>query len=266
MPDLTGPLVPGPRRVPARAVTQAVILAGGRGSRLRPFTDDRPKPMVEIPGTGRPILDHQLRWLAAAGVRDVVISCGHLAHVIETWVAGADLPVRVRTVVEEEPLGRGGGLRFAGAALPDRDRPWLALNGDIVTDFPLLELAGRHQEEAATATLTLVVPELPWGVVHTEAASGHRVTRFQESPLSPWPVNAGVYLFSPEMHALLPEKGDHERTTFPALAARGGLAAYRLPAHRIWRAVDTAKDLEVAARLLTAAPGHADRPLRDSHA
>jgi NDP-sugar pyrophosphorylase family protein len=61
---------------------QAVVLAGGQGSRLRPYTDDRPKPMVEIPGTGTPIIGHQLAWLAEEGVTDVVISCGHLAEVL----------------------------------------------------------------------------------------------------------------------------------------------------------------------------------------
>src|SRR5437879_11621734 len=63
---------------------QAVVLAGGQGSRLRPYTDDRPKPMVEIPGTGTPIIGHQLSWLAEEGVTDVVVSCGHLAEVLRS--------------------------------------------------------------------------------------------------------------------------------------------------------------------------------------
>ncbi|CAM5711195.1 nucleotidyltransferase family protein [Streptomyces californicus] len=69
--------------------TQAVILAGGQGSRLRPYTDDRPKPMVEIPGTGTPIIGHQLSWLAAEGVTDAVVSCGHLAEVLQEWLESA---------------------------------------------------------------------------------------------------------------------------------------------------------------------------------
>lgn len=64
-----------------------MVLAGGQGSRLRPYTDDRPKPMVEIPGTGLPIIGHQLAWLAAEGVTDVVVSCGHLAEVLQEWLA-----------------------------------------------------------------------------------------------------------------------------------------------------------------------------------
>lgn len=72
--------------------TQAVVLAGGQGSRLRPYTDDRPKPMVEIPGTGTPIIGHQLAWLASEGVTDAVISCGHLAEVLQEWLDSAELP------------------------------------------------------------------------------------------------------------------------------------------------------------------------------
>ncbi len=109
---------PSERRV---APHSAVVLAGGQGSRLRPYTDDRPKPMVEIPGTGTPIIGHQLTWLAEEGVTDVVVSCGHLADVLQKWLDSADLPVTVTTVVESEPSAAGGGLRYRrGASAPSR--------------------------------------------------------------------------------------------------------------------------------------------------
>lgn len=142
---------------------QAVILAGGQGSRLRPYTDDRPKPMVEIPGTGTPIIGHQLVWLAEEGVTDVVVSCGHLADVLQQWLDSADLPVNVQTVVESEPLGRGGGLKYAAAHLPHPDRPWYATNGDIWTRFSLRDMADFHAERDAVATLALARPRIPWG-------------------------------------------------------------------------------------------------------
>ncbi|MFF7243288.1 NDP-sugar synthase [Embleya sp. NPDC008237] len=232
----------------ARAVTQAVILAGGQGSRLRPYTDDRPKPMVEIPGTGTPIIGHQLRWLAAEGVRDVVVSCGHLAEVLQDWLKSADLPVRVETVVETEPLGRGGGLKFAAAALPRPDEPWYATNGDIWTRFSLTEMAAFHHERTAVATLALARPRIPWGVVETDKY-GH-VLDFIEAPPSPYLINAGVYVFAPEFTALLPDVGDHERTTFPGLARAQRLAGFPIPQGAYWRAIDTAKDLSEAAREL----------------
>ncbi|GAA1900851.1 nucleotidyltransferase family protein [Streptantibioticus ferralitis] len=229
-------------------VTQAVILAGGQGSRLRPYTDDRPKPMVEIPGTGTPIIGHQLDWLAAEGVTDVVVSCGHLAEVLERWLDSADLPLKVTTVVEREPLGRGGGLKYAAAALPRPEQPWYATNGDIWTRFSLRAMADFHAERAATATLALARPNIPWGAVETDEF-GH-VLDFIESPPSPFLINAGLYVFAPEFAELLPERGDHERSTFPQLARERRLAGFPLPQGSYWRAIDTAKDLTEAAREL----------------
>ncbi|MDX2706486.1 nucleotidyltransferase family protein [Streptomyces sp. PA03-6a] len=236
------------------AVTQAVLLAGGQGSRLRPYTDTRPKPMIEIPGTGIPIIGHQLAWLAAEGVTDAVISCGHLAEVLQEWLAGtaADLPLRVTTVVEREPLGRGGGLKHAAASLPRPQEPWYATNGDIWTRFSLREMAAFHVERAAVATLALARPRIPWGAVETDEF-GH-VLDFIEAPPSPFLINAGVYVFSPEFTGLLPERGDHERTTFPQLARERRLAGFPLPQGAYWRAIDTAKDLAEAAKELASQP------------
>ena len=229
--------------------TQAVVLAGGQGSRLRPYTDDRPKPMVEIPGTGIPIIGHQLTWLAAEGVTDAVISCGHLAEVLQEWLESAELPLRVTTVREPEPLGRGGGLKFAAAALPRPDEPWFATNGDIWTRFSLREMAAFHAERDATATLALARPRIPWGAVETDEF-GH-VLDFIEAPPSPYLINAGVYVFAARFTELLPDRGDHERTTFPRLARERLLAGYPLPQGAYWRAIDTAKDLTEAAKELS---------------
>ncbi|MFI8079600.1 NDP-sugar synthase [Kitasatospora sp. NPDC086009] len=239
------------------AVTQAVILAGGQGSRLRPYTDDRPKPLVEIPGTGTPILGHQLSWLASEGVTDVVISCGHLAGVLEEWLDRTDLPLKVRTVVEAEPLGRGGGLKYAAKALPRPDEPWYATNGDIWTRFSLRDMAAFHHERDAVATLALARPRIPWGAVETDQFGN--VLDFIEAPPSPFLINAGLYVFSPEFAELLPDVGDHERTTFPQLARGKRLAGYQLPQGVYWRAIDTAKDLTEAAKELAAGAGHTPR-------
>lgn len=243
--------------------TQAVILAGGQGTRLRPYTDDRPKPMVEIPGTGTPIVGHQLAWLAAEGVTDAVVSCGHLAGVLRDWLDAAPLPapaapasgpggapraLRVRTVEEDQPLGRGGGLKHAAASLPRPDEPWYATNGDIWTRFSLREMADFHAERGAAATLALARPRIPWGAVETDRF-GH-VLDFIEAPPSPYLVNAGIYVFAADFAALLPDRGDHERTTFPRLARERRLAGFPLPHGAYWRAIDTAKDLDEAAREL----------------
>ncbi|KAA0942922.1 MULTISPECIES: nucleotidyltransferase family protein [Streptomyces] len=229
---------------------QAVVLAGGQGSRLRPYTDDRPKPMVEIPGTGTPIIGHQLAWLAEEGVTDVVVSCGHLAEVLQQWLESADLPVSVTTVVEPEPLGRGGGLKYAAKHLPHPDRPWYATNGDIWTRFSLREMADFHTERDAVATLALARPRLPWGAVQTDDFG--RITDFIEAPPTTHGINAGVYVFSSGFAELLPSLGDHERSTFPRLARERRLAGYPIPQGAYWRAIDTAKDLTEAAKELAA--------------
>ena len=254
--------------------TQAVILAGGQGTRLRPYTDDRPKPMVEIPGTGVPIVGHQLAWLAAEGVTDVVVSCGHLAEVLRDWLATTTLPspadpsgtggpdgssaLRVSVVVEAEPLGRGGGLKYAAASLPRPEEPWYATNGDIWTRFPLHDMAAFHAERDAVATLALARPRIPWGAVETDQF-GH-VLDFIEAPPSPYQVNAGVYVFSSSFAGLLPDRGDHERTTFPRLARQRRLAGFPLPQGAYWRAIDTAKDLTEAARELREDPAAPSAP------
>lgn len=208
---------------------QAVVLAGGQGSRLRPYTDDRPKPMVEIPGTGTPIIGHQLTWLAEEGVTDVVVSCGHLAEVLQEWLESADLPVSVTTVVESEPLGRGGGLKYAAKHLPHPDRPWYATNGDIWTRFSLRDMADFHTERDAVATLALARPRLPWGAVQTDDF-GH-ITDFIEAPPTAHGINAGVYVFSPSSPSCCPRS-----VTTSAPRSRGWPASAGWPAIRSRRA------------------------------
>ena len=226
---------------------QAVILAGGQGSRLKPYTDTVPKVMIEI--AGRKIIDHQLGWLAGHGVTDVVVSAGHLHDVLAEHLASTELPVRLQTVVEDEPLGRGGGLKYAGKHLPAADEPWYALNGDIWTRFDLTEMAAYHAERQAVATIGLVRPRLPWGVVDLDEFG--RVTDFVEAPPSPYPINGGIYVFSAEILDLLPDVGDHERSTFPTLAKQRRLAGF--PIEGYWRAIDTAKDIREAAKDVRAA-------------
>lgn len=232
-----------------RVVRQAVILAGGQGSRLKPLTDTVPKAMVEIGGTC--IIDHQIRWLAESGVTDLVVSAGHLHDVLAEHLAERAQPLNVRTVVEEEPLGRGGALKYAGRHLPASTAPWYALNGDIWTRFDLRGMADYHRERSALATIGLARPRIPWGVVDLDEFG--RVIDFVEAPPSPYPVNAGVYVFAREMLDLLPDTGDHERSTFPLLAKEKRLAGF--PIDGYWRAIDTAKDVSEAAKDLASGRG-----------
>ncbi|MEU0492720.1 nucleotidyltransferase family protein [Nocardiopsis changdeensis] len=230
----------------AAPVTQALILAGGQATRLRPYTDTRPKAMVEV--AGRPIIDYQLEWLTGHGVEHVVVSCGYKAEVLREYLASRDGGPEITLLVEDEPLGRGGALRYASQGLPAQDAPYFALNGDVLTWFPLDEMTAHHRAKGGLATLALAQFRTTWGIVDVDGQD--RIEGFTQSPLLPVWINAGVYLFEPGITPLLPVKGDHESSTFPDLAGQGRLTAYRISG--FWRGVDTAKDVKEAGEEITA--------------
>ena len=124
---------------------KAMILAAGRGERLKPLTDRLPKPMIPI--AGEPLITHQLRWLHRAGIRDVVVNVHHLAEQIQRGIgSGSDIGVRVRYSVEEELLETGGGIKRALPLL--RPGPFIVLNGDIWTNYPFKNLLGVKPQRA----------------------------------------------------------------------------------------------------------------------
>ncbi len=221
----------------------ALIIAGGEGERLRPYTWDRPKPMVPV--CGRPILERQVAWLRRYGVDRIVMLCHYRAEAIqEHFGDGSRFGVCVQYTVEEEPLGRGGALRLGYSLLPPGEEPVIALNGDIITDQPLDALLAFHRRKGAAATVMLVPLRSPYGIVRL-AADG-RVRAFLEKPVLRHWINGGIYVLSHEFFRRLPERGDHEDTTFPELAREGKLYGYRSRAY--WRSIDTIKDLREAER------------------
>ncbi|WP_017612553.1 nucleotidyltransferase family protein [Nocardiopsis salina] len=221
---------------PEPPIAQALILAGGQATRLRPYTDTRPKAMVEV--AGRPIIDHQLEWLPPPRKAEV------LRDHLEARSEGPEITL----LVEDEPLGRGGALRYAATGLRDAESPYFALNGDVLTWFDLTELTAHHRAKGGLATLALARFRTTWGVVDIDDED--RVEGFTQSPLLPVWINAGVYLFEPGITPLLPAKGDHESSTFPELAGEGKLTAYRIDG--FWRGVDTAKDVKEAGEEIAA--------------
>ncbi|GAB3496404.1 nucleotidyltransferase family protein [Nocardiopsis coralliicola] len=226
-------------------VREAVILAGGQATRLRPYTDTRPKAMVEV--ADRPIIDYQLEWLAGYGVEHAVVSCGYKAEVLREHLAERTEGPEITLLVEDEPLGRGGALRYAATGLRTGER-YFALNGDVLTWFPLDEFAAFHRARGGLGTLALAQYRTSWGIVDVDDAGA--IGGFTQSPLLPFWINAGVYLFEPELTGLLPEKGDHESSTFPRLAEEGRLFGYRIDG--FWRGVDTVKDVREASEQVPA--------------
>jgi NDP-sugar pyrophosphorylase family protein len=224
---------------------EAVILAGGKAERLGNAAAGRPKALVEV--GGRPLAAYQIDQLAAAGVDRVLVSCA--ARQEEQFTAALDgLGPEIVTVPENEPLGRGGGIRFA-AAMRQEQGDLFALNGDELVDVDLSELLQLHRRRGGAATITVVPLRSPFGVVELE---GDLVAGFREAPrLEHW-VSCGVYVLGDEAIERLPERGDHETTTFPELAAEGRLRALRHEG--IWLTVNTPKDLRVANDYLAENP------------
>src|ERR687891_857844 len=146
---------------------QALILAGGEGTRLRPLTSTVPKPVVPL--VDRPFIRFMLDWLRGHGVDDVIMSCGHLASGVRNVLGdGGAFGIRLRYVEEPQPLGTGGALKYAESLLDDR---FLMLNGDVLTDIDLTAQIAQHEATGAVGTLALTPVENPsaYGLVRLNA-------------------------------------------------------------------------------------------------
>jgi NDP-sugar pyrophosphorylase family protein len=225
---------------------EAIILAGGKAERMGDAVQGRPKALVRI--AGRPLAAYQVGRLRNAGVERVIFSCagGQEEH-FETELAG--LGVEIVTAGEPERLGRGGGIRFAAEQRLESGDVY-ALNGDELIDVDLVGLLARHRETDAAATIAVAQPPSPFGVV--DVSDDDRVTGFREGGRIPYWVSCGVYVLGPEALERFPERGDHESSTFPELAAEGKLGAFRHAG--LWLTVNTPKDLRRAEEHVAAHP------------
>ncbi|GAA4794670.1 NDP-sugar synthase [Actinomycetospora chlora] len=207
--------------------TAAVVLVGGQGSRLRPLTLTTPKPM--LPTAGVPFLAHLLSRIAAAGIRKVVLGTAYRAEVFEGFLGAGSSPalasLDLACCPEPEPMGTGGGIRFAASALGPEYDEVVVFNGDILSGVDVRAVVAEHRAAAADATLHLVrVPDpTAFGCVPTDADG--RVTAFLEKTLAPPTdqVNAGCYVFRREVLDAIPagRPVSVERETFPGLLERG---------------------------------------------
>ena len=225
---------------------EALILAGGKAERLGDAAQGRPKPLVLV--AGRPLIAYQVARLAEAGVSRVVVGCAQgFEALFEEELGG--LGPEIVAVGEPEPLGRGGGLRFA-ASHRSESGPVFALNGDELLGVELGDLLERHRSHGPAATIVVSQVRSPFGVV--DVSDDDTIAGFREAPLLPQWVNSGVYVLDDESIERLPERGDHETTTFPELAAEGKLLAYRNES--FWLTVNTPKQLREAEEFVQAHP------------
>lgn len=219
---------------------KAVILVGGEGSRLRPLTMNRPKPMVPI--LNRPFLEHMIAYLKRHDIYDIILALCYLPGSIQDHFGdGSDFGVRLTYVTEDSPLGTAGAVKNVERHL---EGTFLVLNGDIFTDLDLTKMMGLHRERRAKVTIAVTPVENPtiYGVVETDTDG--RVRRFVEKP-SPEAVttnmiNAGTYIIEPEALGSIPDGSFcmFERELFPKLVETGE-PVYSHPSDAYWIDIGT---------------------------
>ena len=210
---------------------KVLILCGGRGTRLN---GERPKPLIEI--GGRAIVWHVVSIYAAQGFRDFLLLTGYQGAAVEAWARGAAWPEGVRVECADTGLDTPTGGRVHRV----RDRlgaPFCLTYADGLADIDLGALRARHERSGALATMTVVRPELPFGLALLE---GDRVAGFREKPLAEDWVNGGFFVLEPGALDYLSDDCVLEREPLERMAGDGRLAAYRHTGY--WRCLDTHKD------------------------
>jgi mannose-1-phosphate guanylyltransferase len=203
---------------------QALILAGGEGTRLRPLTSTMPKPVVPL--VDRPFINYMLEWLRGHGITEAILSCGFMADQVRAVLGdGSELGLSLSYVEEPRPLGTGGALKFAQDRLRGR---FFMLNGDVLTDIDLTAQLRQHEATGARVTLGLIPMEDPsaYGLVRRDEDTA--VTEFVEKPapeeIDTHLVNAGAYIIEREVLDDMAPAGTRfsiERDVFPKLVGHG---------------------------------------------
>ncbi|KIV97140.1 mannose-1-phosphate guanyltransferase, variant 2 [Exophiala mesophila] len=224
---------------------KALILVGGFGTRLRPLTLSKPKPLVEF--ANRPMIQHQVEALTAAGVTDIVLAVNYRPEVM----AGAleeyekQYNVNITFSVEQEPLGTAGPLKLAEKVLAKDDKPFFVLNSDVICDYPFKELAAFHNAHGNEGTIMVTKVEEPskYGVVVHQPNHPSRIERFVEKPVEfvGNRINAGIYIFNTSILARIELRPTSiEQETFPAMTRDGQLHSMDLEGY--WMDVGQPKD------------------------
>src|SRR3954452_10053622 len=219
------------------SAVQALILAGGQGTRLRPLTSDVPKPVVPL--VDRPFIAFMLDWLRGHGVDDVVMSLGNLADGVRAVLGDEQPGLKLSYTEEPRPLGTGGALKFAEDMLDER---FLMLNGDVLTDIDISAQLRAHEQTGARATLALYPVDDPSAYGLVRLKDDNLVSEFVEQPapdqIDTNNISAGVYVLEKSVLDLLTkgEPASIERDVFPELVGNG---LYGHVAHGYWKDIGT---------------------------
>lgn len=207
---------------------RAVVMAGGQGTRLRPLTDELPKPM--LPVGDRPLLEIIVRGLRDAGIRQVNVTTHYKGDVIaDHFKDGQEFGVEIRYVNEDQPLGTAGALSL----LDESDEPLLVINGDILTRVDFRAMHNFHREHKAELTVAVRQYELavPYGVITTD---GVAVTGISEKPVLRQFINAGIYLLDPSVRRLIPNAQRCDIPELIEMLLREGRSVVCFPIREYW--------------------------------
>jgi len=228
-----------------RKIKKALILAGGKGTRMRPLTYEIPKPM--IPLKGKPLVQHIIELCRKYDVRDITLSIGYLGDKVKQHFGdGSNLGVRISYVEEKEELGTAGPLNLAKNQI---DGPFLMFNGDVLCTLDLPDFERFHEEKKGLATIALTQVEdtSSFGVVRMK---GDKILEFIEKPSAGEEsklINAGVYILEPEIFEYIPSgRASLERDVFPKLAKDGKLYGYHFEG--VWLDTGTPEAYERAIK------------------
>ena len=219
---------------------EAVIMAGGYGTRLRPLTQDTPKPL--LPVGEQPLMGRIIEQLRQAGIKRVNVSTHYLADKISDHFGdGSQVGVEISYLNEKTPLGTAGALGL----MPPPDQTLLVINGDILTQMDFAAMRDFHRQQKADLTVGVRKYEMkvPFGVVETK---GGLVTRLQEKPVLDFFVNAGVYLVEPRAHAQIPSGGRFDMTDLIQKLLEQGAAVASFPIIEYWLDIGSPSDYERA--------------------
>jgi NDP-sugar pyrophosphorylase family protein len=227
---------------------RAVILAGGKGTRLRPYTTVLPKPLVPI--GERPILELVIRQLARNGFTRIDLSVGHLGGLIKAYLDSIELPkeLELRYRWEDAPLGTAGALRM----IDDLDQPFLAMNGDVLTTLDYAQLMRFHRghEGALTIATHRKNVDIDLGVIESDDGF---VTEYVEKPTMRFDVSMGIYVYDPEVLEFIPEaRFDFPQVVEAMLAAGRKVAIYTGPG--VWFDIGTVGEHERAVAEIASHP------------
>jgi NDP-mannose synthase len=219
---------------------RAVILAGGRGRRLEPYTSVLPKPLMPV--GDRAIVEVIVDRLVEFGITDITLCVGYLAHLIEALFNGRPRGARMTYVHEDAPLGTAGPLRL----VEKLDRTFLVMNGDLLTDLRFDELVDLHRRAGNVVTIATHERRqvIDYGVLHTEQGESPRLVAYDEKPEQALTVSMGVYVMEPEVLDLIPASGYFD---FPQLVQRlldEGRTVGTFPFSGVWLDIGRRDDYE----------------------